>query len=57
MNDPDENEEFDIERMKAYMALSAEEKLLHLEKLYHFNRAMRPRKNDEIAKQLRDEGF
>ncbi len=52
---PEEREE--RERLKAFMALSAEEKLRHLEELNHFLQKAMPPQSKVIWDKLKQKGF
>ena len=49
--------EFDLERMKLYMALPAEEKLKHLEEANEFFAMFKNKKTDKIREELKKRGF
>lgn len=50
-------EERDVEQLKAFMALSAEEKLQHLEQLNAFLQQAMPVKCKEAWEKLKQQGF
>ncbi len=50
-------EERDVEQLKAFMALSAEEKLQHLEQLNAFLQQAMPVKCIEAWEKLKQQGF
>ena len=53
----DDDEQFDIWRMKRFIALSPEKKLSSLEEMNKFLNAITPEKTKEIQKKLREEGW
>jgi len=50
-------EEIDIEQIKAFMALSAEEKLRRLEELNDFYQQVMPQKSKAVWEKLKEQGF
>ena len=50
-------DEIDIEQIKAFMALSSEEKLRRLEELNDFYQQAMPQKSKEVWKKLKKQGF
>ena len=50
-------EEIDIEQIKAFMALSAEEKLRRLEELNDFYQQTMPQKSKAVWEKLKEQGF
>ncbi|HLC15339.1 MAG TPA: hypothetical protein VJL89_03835 [Thermodesulfovibrionia bacterium] len=50
-------EEIDIEQIKAFMALSAEEKLRRLEELNYFYQQAMPQKSKAVWEKLKEQGF
>lgn len=51
------DEEIDIERLKYFMTLSAEDKLKYLNELNFFLQRVMPEKNKEIWETLKKQGF
>jgi len=51
------DKEFDIERMKTYMAQPAEAKLRYLEEAYVFFESVKDKKTKEISRKLKEKGF
>ena len=51
------NSEFDLYKMRAYMALPAEAKLKHLEEANGFFAKFRNKKTDKIKQELKRRGF
>ena len=49
--------EFDEDRMKLYMSLSAEQKLNHLEELNTFLEAITPKRAKRMWKLLKEKGW
>ena len=49
--------EFDEDRMKLYMSLSAEQKLSHLEELNAFLEAITPKRAKRVWKSLKEKGW
>jgi hypothetical protein len=51
------NSEFDLDRMKVYMALPAEAKLKYLEEANDFFSKFKNKKTDKIREELKKRGF
>jgi len=56
-NETSAEETLDVERLKAFMALSAEDKLRHLQQLNLFLHQAMPTKSKEVWEQLKQQGF
>ena len=54
---PNESEEFDLDQMRAYMKLSVEEKLKHIERLNQLTNDLMPDSSKKIWERLKEEGF